>query len=116
MKFAVAFVGALFASASALTGGAADTPQSGLTDEDAGTGGDGSVPSSGNDSGAPPPTHDAGASTCVATCNTNDECQSSCSPVNNGLNCCDSAHVCFQWSGTACPAQAQDSGANNPPY
>ena len=101
---------------------ATDDPGTG-TDQDASTSSSsGSSGSSGSSSGSSGSssgssgTPDGGSTAaCGQACQTDQDCQNWCAPVNNGLNCCDSTHVCFQWSGNACPAQAQDSGTT-PPY
>ena len=123
MKIAVAISGALLAGfAFAAYGCSASAPAAGDgsgTDQDASTTAD--TGGGGSSSGSVNPGNDAGtgggkdAASCAQQCQTDQDCQNWCAPVNNGVNCCDSTHVCFQWSGTSCPAQTPDSGTT-PPY
>jgi hypothetical protein len=121
VKIAAAISGALLAGlAFAAYGCSASAPATDETpaDQDASTASD---TGGGSSSGNVNPGGDAGTNTghdaaaCGQQCATDQDCQNWCAPVNNGVNCCDSTHVCFQWSGNACPAQTQDSGTT-PPY
>jgi hypothetical protein len=129
VKIAAALSGALIAGlAFAAYGCGSSTPAGDSTggDPDASTSSSGSSGSSGTSGGSSSggssgtSSGSSGASSgspaaCAQACQTDQDCQNWCAPVNNGLNCCDSTHVCFQWSGNACPAQTPDAGTT-PPY
>ncbi len=48
---------------------------------------------------------------CVQQCTSDQDCESSCPLVPNGVNCCDtSTGICYAYSGSACPAPVADAG------
>jgi hypothetical protein len=81
-------------------------------DIDASTG-DGGLVDSNSDRGTGQDTGTDSGGGCVPSCNTDQDCQSSCPPApNNGINCCDTgSHVCFASSAGQCQA-GQDSGTD----
>ncbi len=59
--------------------------------------------------------HDAGGgATCVPTCSSNTDCQTSCPTFTSAVTCCDSSsHTCYMYTGSMCPASGgtSDGGA-----
>lgn len=68
------------------------------------------------DTGAP--IDDSSGGVCVPACQTDLECQLSCSALPVGqLNCCDRRlGACYQYEGSACPRGPRTDGGVQPPY
>ncbi|HEY1960747.1 MAG TPA: hypothetical protein VGH28_34280 [Polyangiaceae bacterium] len=48
---------------------------------------------------------------CVPSCTSDQDCESSCPSVPNGVNCCDtSTGICYAFASSVCPAPVTDAG------